>query len=162
MISETAAIIFSVSNVATAIIFLLAFVHKPSYKLHLIISQITTISFILAELNEVSKVRHRIVVIIFGPFFMFSTMTFTSISSFLSNLGNIAALIVTKRLENNLLIVMSMLVHPFMIYKFDFIITRIYWKQVLVEKSYQECQKVLDCSSQCILIYSQETKQLLF
>ena len=72
------------------------------------------------------------------------------------------ALIQVDKLDDNKAIVLAMILQPLLLFKFDVIITQYFWKEVCLDQGYKDFQKVLDHSSQCVLIYSQETKKLLF
>ena len=55
-----------------------------------------------------------------------------------------------------------MILQVIMLFKLDVIMTRIFLGEVRLDHVNKDFHKVLDNSSQCILIYSRETKSLLF
>ena len=55
-----------------------------------------------------------------------------------------------------------MIVQVIILLKFDEQLTRLYWNEVCLDHGKKDFNKVLNNSSQSILIYSRETKNLLF
>ena len=55
-----------------------------------------------------------------------------------------------------------MIMQVIILLKFDEQLTRFYWNEVKIVHGKKDFNKVLNNSSQCILIYSRETKSLLF
>ena len=94
-ISEIAATIWGVASIIRFIIFFLALIHKPFFKLLLIFNLIIWIAFVPSDLQEIRSMRY--VMIMFAPLVFFSTLIFSFITMVLSNLGLIMLLIVTNK-----------------------------------------------------------------
>ena len=69
MINKIAAIVWVVTNIVRVIIFCLAFVYKPLYKLIFPVTQIMTIAYILSEMKQISNVKF--ITIVLQPVFYF-------------------------------------------------------------------------------------------
>ena len=157
-----AKLILSVSLILRVVIFFLSIIYKPLYQLLLINDRIITLAFIMSgTLNRYGPLGFYLIVIL--PFFYFSTLTYTLVITFTSNIMVLLALIATSDdMEIVYEIFVTMIILAIMILKFDEKITRVFWNEVRLDHGNQDFNKVLNNSSQCILIYSRETKSLLF
>ena len=160
LISQIAAIIWTTSSIAFVIIFCLSLIHKPIYKLLLIFYQISWFAFVLSGVYEVRLMRYLI--IMFSPLLYFSTLKFAFIITIFSNLGILIALRRANELDENRGVFLAMIIQPLFLIKYDITVTQNVWNKVRLDHNLYELQKVLNNSSQCILIYSRETKKLLF
>ena len=137
LINEIAKTIWSALSIAYVVVFCLALFYKPLHKLHLIIIQLLSISYILSENDESSTIReNRLIPIIFAPLFMCSTLAFTSIVTILSNIGILVSLIAVNKLDDNKAMVIAMVIQPLLLFKFDVIVTQFFWKEVCLDQGY--------------------------
>ena len=90
--NRIAANVWIIANIVRVIIFFLAFVKKPLYKLIFVVTQIIIIAYILSRMKEIGNVK--LITIVLGPMFFFSTLKFTFIVTILSNIGIFVALII--------------------------------------------------------------------
>ena len=90
-----AKLILSVSLILRVVIFFLSIIYKPLYQLLLINDRIITLAFIMSgTLNRYGPLGFYLIVIL--PFFYFSTLTYTLVITFTSNIMVLLALIATS------------------------------------------------------------------
>ena len=131
-----AATVWVVASIIRTIVFFLALIHKPLYKLQLFFYLIIWIAFVLSDLQEIRSMRY--IIIILSPLLFFSTLSFTMITTIVCNLCVLVLLYKANKFYFFKITIVIMIIQILGLIKFDLIITRILWNEVRLDHGYYD------------------------